>query len=132
MLINNEECILGVYDLEGNFVTSFTNWEDFEDSFEISRDAVHKYLRNFENRIGALQFRTKIINKVSSKLPVEIGAVYQVCGTKKCKIGKYFNDKLIAVYNSINEAERLTKIQGISQSCVKGCKANGFNFKKIE
>ena len=132
MLIKNEECELGVYDLEGNFVTSFTTWEEFEESFGIDRDYINKYLANSENRLGALQFRTKIINKVSSKLLLQIGSVYDLCSTKKVKVGKYYNNELIAVYNSINEAERLTKIQGISQSCAKGCKANGFNFKKIE
>ena len=132
MLIRNEECELGVYDLEGNFVTSFTTWEELYDNFEIDSNYINKYFRNFENRFGVLQFRTRIIEHTSSKMPVQIGAVYDICGTKKCKVGKYFNNKLIAVYDSINEAERRTKIQGISQSCAKGCKAGGFNFKKLE
>jgi len=136
MEINKIEYEIGVYDLEGHFIDSSDDWEYLEKQFNLFKTNIRIGLLKNSSIISNYQLVLKNKNIESSVLPLCVGNVTTLItgGNKQKAVAKYYNDKLICVYNSISEASSLTFIpQGsISQSCISGWKSNAFQFKYIE
>lgn len=126
------EYVIGLYDLEGNFIDKFSSTNDLSDFLGIDHLLIYPCLNSGS---GILIKKFQIIKKTTkNQLPVSIGnVVNRITGINK-PIGKYYNGVLICVYNSVNEAAQKTGINkgNISRSANSSLKASIFNFKYIK
>jgi len=120
---------VAIYDLEGNFITSTFGIEEASNLTGADRNLISCIVNGKNTKGNDFQFRRfekEPIRKIGNVLSI-------VKGMDQRPVAKYFEDKLICVYNSIREAESKTKIDvgSIHQSCTDKCRAGIFNFKFI-
>ena len=136
MKINDIEYEIGIYDLEGNFIDSTSDWDVLEKEFKINKTNVKSYLNCNSSFTGSYQLKFINTKLISVKFPVRIGDVIGLnnAGKPERPIAKYYKNKLITIYKTINEAEEKTKINRgtIFYSCTKGFKAGVYTFKYIQ
>jgi hypothetical protein len=118
-----------MYDLEGNFLEDFDTITLASKKIEVNVSSIISALR-YSISLNSWQFR--ILNE---KTPYKIGENYKKAGNVTAKkIGKYYNDKLISVYNSAEEAAKKNNLKKttVYRAAEKKEYLSGFIFKFLE
>ena len=126
---------IGIYDLEGHFIDIIDSWEVLEKDFGILKQDLYHYVFAGNNTVKGFQVRLRDKSHLNS-LVGKIGDVTGIYDNKNIKkpVAKYYKGRLLCVYDSMNQAEKLTGISlgAIFNSCSKNSKAKCFTFKYVE
>lgn len=125
------EKVVRMYDLEGNFLEEFKSIKNASTELKIAHSDISNCVNDRVHKVESFQFRLLKTSRLKY-----IGSVVDLpYGREKIKVGKYWKDKLISVYNSITEAADKNDLNtGSIQQNILGERnsVNGFVFKKIE
>ena len=122
------------YDLEGNFLKEWESYTlvDIGSELEINSTNICAAINGRNLTAGNFQWRYKDGSRVQQR----IGEVYHLDGSKlKIKVAKYFNNRLISIYNSIEEAAEKNNLHmpNVHQAVYSDTRTcGGFTFKVIE
>lgn len=94
-----------IYDLEGNYLKSFkdSSYKDIELDLKLKIGSISQCLNNRVYKIKTYQFREYHRDRTPLKNINEVYSKLRNSNTNK-PVAKYFEGKVISVYNSIEEA----------------------------
>jgi len=117
-----------LFDNQGYFLQEFSSISECARAIKSHQPQVNRVISGEDLSANGFQIRKKHA-KIN---PKRIGDLSKERADTVI-VGKYWNDKLICVYPSINEASLITGIGSgnISESITKGYKCKGFRFKSI-
>lgn len=122
------ESAIRAFDAEGNFLDDFYDVGDASRKIGINNGNISSCLRGNVVHSSGFQFR-KLKGIHVKSLP----SIHTDRRADRCPIGKYWNDRLICVYNSITEAAEANLLEPahVGAAEARGSKIKGFIFKKI-
>ena len=128
-----------VYDLEGNFLSTYAHREEFfkdlEPLMDRNRKSISSYISNNQVNNSILSFQIRNIQDGhSERLLMSIGSVWNIINANvEIPVAKYYKSKLISIYKSITEASKKNNIEKSQISRNLNIReVNGFMFKTIE
>jgi len=117
-----------LYDTEGHFLENFESLSELAVFLKVAQPEISQCINMERLTVNGFQVR-KRTNKIQ---PERIGDVTGLRANTFC-VAKYWNDRLITVYRSINDASEANGISsGNISACIEnGWKSKGFTFKRI-
>lgn len=120
-----------VYDYEGNFLKDYPNKNAFCDELNVEYplyNGIYTVCKGGQLECNNFQFRFLNCNP-----KLKLATLTNVCRPDVVPIAKYFDNRLISVYNSITEAFEKTNISIIEiwESLDRNKIINGFLFKRL-
>lgn len=117
-----------IYDYEGNWLED-TTLEQAIIKTKNCHSAIAEVMKGKTSSSNHFQFRELTPGKTNKKL----ASLVNDPRSDTTPIAKYWDNKLICVYNSISEAAKCngTVPGSIGRSTINGTKLNGFIYKKI-
>jgi hypothetical protein len=129
--MDNRQQAVRMYDYEGYMLQDFSSAREAARFLDIKEESISQVISGRSFHAGAFQFR-----KLKRGTPVKLPSLYEHFNAGKGRIpcAKYWNGRLICVYNSLSEAAERNNISqaNITQSMLRGGTYKGFTWKEIK